>query len=173
MNAHSPSICSSTLKSLFSYKAWANVELFEALSRIDAEAHLEQIRNAVRILNHVYVVDRIFECHLAGRAHGYSATNTEETPTVQALSAAVKELDAWYLDYVESLAPAAMAERLSFEFTDGDMGRMSREEILLHVVTHGAYHRGAAGQVMRAALVAPPRGLYTRFLHATQPERRH
>jgi len=160
------------LASLFAYKAWANEELFSALAGVDAAAHPAQAHNALRILNHVYVVDRIFQGHLEGRAHGYSATNTQETPTLQALAAAVKDLDAWYLAYVQALAPARLSEPVRFSFTDGDAGLMTRQEILLHVVTHGGYHRGAAGQVMRAASAAPPRDLYTRFLHTAQPERR-
>jgi len=57
-------------------------------------------------------------------------------------------------------------------FTDGDSGRMSREEILLHVVTHGGCHRGHVGQVLKPISVAPPRDLYTKFLHQSEPARR-
>lgn len=161
-----------TLQSLFAYKAWANEELFAALAEVDAAAHPAEVRSATRILNHVHVVDRIFQAHLDGQPHPYEATNTNETPTVAALAAAVKAVDAWYLSYVAALPPTALPERVRFVFTDGDAGLMSREEILLHVITHGGYHRGAAGQLMRAASAAPPRDLYTRFLHGVEPERR-
>lgn len=160
------------LLSLFAHKAWANDELFAALAGVDAVAHPTEVRSAIRILNHVHVVDRIFQAHLEGRPHHYKATNTQETPTLAALAAEVKAVDAWYLAYVGALPRSALPERVRFVFTDGDAGLMSREEILLHVVTHGGYHRGAAGQVMRAASAAPPRDLYTRFLHLAEPERR-
>lgn len=75
-------------------------------------------------------MDHIFQAHLQGRAHDYSATNTDETPAVDALSRAVTALHAWYLAYVESMDPASLPERLRFVFTDGDRGQMSREEIL-------------------------------------------
>jgi uncharacterized damage-inducible protein DinB len=64
------------------------------------------------------------------------------------------------------------AERLSFQFTDGDAGTMTREEMLFHVITHGAYHRGNVGQVLKDISVAPPRDLYTKFLHVREPSRR-
>jgi uncharacterized damage-inducible protein DinB len=166
----SPSL--SSLTSLFAYKAWANNELFAALASVDAAAYPAQVHKAIRILNHVYVADRIFQAHLEGRAHGYKATNTQETPALEALTAAVRELDAWYLAYAGGLPPAALQEEILFTFTDGDSGRMRREEILLHIITHGGYHRGAAGEVISTASVAPPRDLYTRFLHATEPGRR-
>ena len=162
----------SGLRTLFGYKAWANEEMFAALAEVDAEKHPAEADNAIRILNHVYVVDSIFKAHLTGSTHGYVATNTKETPTLHALAAAVKELDAWFVAYVSSLPGSALQEQVPFVFTDGDAGLMSREEMLLHVVTHGGYHRGAAGQVMRTASVAPPRDLYTRFLHMSEPLRR-
>lgn len=59
-----------------------------------------------------------------------------------------------------------------FTLTDGDRERMSREEILLHIVTHGAYHRGNVGQVLKSISVAPPRDLFTKFLHTSEPARR-
>ena len=60
---------------------------------------------------------------------------------------------------------AALREVIEFTFTDGDAGRMSREEMLLHVVSHGAYHRGNIGQVLRRSRL-PRRATCTRkFLH--------
>ena len=172
MTSNASSLAGSTLRSLFAYKAWANEELFAALAKIDASAHSGELHSAIRILNHVYVVDCIFKGHLSGAPHGHKATNTKETPQLQALAAAAKEVDGWYLSYVSGLAPSALPQLVRFGFTDGDAGCMSREEILMHVIAHGGYHRGAAGQVMRGASAAPPRDLYTRFLHMSEPERR-
>lgn len=163
---------SSTLHTLFAYKAWANDELFAQLGTVDAAAHSSALHAAIRVLNHAHVVDCIFKGHLSGVPHGYSATNTKETPVLQALAAAVREVDAWYMAYVERLPPQALHEQIRFTFTDGDAGLMTREEMLLHVITHNGYHRGQAGQVMRGAGVAPPRDLYTRYLHTSEPERR-
>jgi len=40
------------------------------------------------------------------------------------------------------------------------------------VLTHGGYHRGNVGQVLKSLSIAPPRDLYTRFLHQSEPARR-
>ena len=92
--------------------------------------------------------------------------------TLAQLCADVEATDAWYVNYVAALPASASTEILDFSFTDGDRGRMSREEILLHVVTHGGYHRGNVGQVLKSISVAPPRDLYTKFLHQSEPARR-
>ena len=157
------------LESLFGQKAWANAELFDVLATVTSDADLH---TAIRTLNHIYVVDRIFRAHLLGEPHGYEASNTKATPALGELRAAVAETDAWYRQYVAGLTDAALAEPLRFRFTDGDSGTMSREEMLMHVITHGGYHRGNVGQVLKNIGVAPPRDLLTKFLHVTEPQRR-
>ena len=48
-----------------------------------------------------------------------------------------------------ALPQAQLSEGLSFTFTDGQRGHMSREEMLAHIVTDGSNHRGAVGQIMK------------------------
>ena len=160
------------LQSLFAYKAWTNAQTFAQVAKVDAAAHGEARHLAMRILNHVYVVDRIFAAHLAGASHPYTATNTPETPELDDLRRAVAESDAWYVQYVQSAQPGMLGTAIDFTFTDGDRGRMTREEMLLHVSTHGAYHRGAVGRILREAGVETPRDLFTTHLHTAQPQRR-
>lgn len=161
-----------SLSSLFAQKSWANNELFSALAEVNAQAHPQVVHMAIRMLNHIYVVDRIFRAHLLGEPHGYSATNTEATPDLGTLQFEVAETDGWYEAYVAQLSDAQLAERIHFSFTDGDGGTMSREEMLTHIVVHGFYHRGNVGQMLKSIEVAPPRDLYTKFLHLREPERR-
>jgi uncharacterized damage-inducible protein DinB len=160
-----------TLISLFGYKAWANSELFALLSTLPIE-HADQLHTCIRTLNHIYVVDRLFRAHLSQEPRPFEATNTKATPSLGQLREDVEATDAWYLKYVSSLTAEEASENLSFSFTDGDQGCMSREEILLHVVTHGGYHRGNIGLVLKLISVAPPRDLYTKFLHQSEQARR-
>lgn len=168
-------ICVSTptlLSRLFHYKAWANEELFAALTALDETAHPEERRTALLILNHAHIVDRIFVANLQRLQHGYTATGTSELPTLDELSSAARETDRWYIDYIARLAPADLAEMLDFKFTDGAHGRMSREEMLAHVITHNGYHRGEVGYIMAHLSVLRPRDIFTGYLHKTDPGRR-
>jgi uncharacterized damage-inducible protein DinB len=161
-----------TLHSLFAQKSWANNELFNAVAAVTSAEHAADVHTAIRTLNHIYVVDKIFQAHLMGEQHGYTATNTELTPELDELQFSVAETDAWFKSYVAGVSSAQLGERIAFRFTDGDAGTMSREEMLLHVITHGAYHRGNVGQVLKSISVVPPRDLYTKFLHLNEPARR-
>jgi len=159
------------LKSLFAYKAWADSELLDALAALTPE-HAEPAHACIRTLNHIHVVDRIFRARLAGEPRPFEATNTRATPTLEQLGREMRATDAWYVEHVSRVPEAGLPEVLDFTFTDGDHGRMSREEILLHVLTHGGYHRGNVGQILKSISVAPPRDLYTKFLHESEPARR-
>jgi uncharacterized damage-inducible protein DinB len=163
---------SSLLLSLFKYKAWANDELFAEVAKIDPLTHQAERHAAIRILNHIYVVDRIFAAHLCGAAHAYPATNTPETPTLDELRAKVAASDRWYVEKAAQATAEQLVENLSFSFTDGTPARMSREEMLAHVATHGGYHRGAVGRILSQLSIAPPRDIFSGYLHQAEPARR-
>ena len=161
------------LQTLFRHKAWANDQLFAELAKLDVEGHAKERQAAIRLLNHIHVVDRIFAAHLAGEPHGYTATNTRETPGLEALRDAVATTDCWYVEHVGPLDAGQLTATIDFTFTDGDAGRMSREEMLVHVIGHGNYHRGAVGRIMSQLGVPPPRDLLTAYLHRAEPVRRN
>ena len=161
---------STLLISLYEQKASIDREFLAALA--EAPLSADNRRIAMRTLNHIHTVDRIFAAHLRGEPHGFEASNTAHTPTLDELRASVEQVDGWYVDYVRSLAPEQFEEVLDFRFTDGDAGRMSREEILAHVIHHGSHHRGNVGMLMKQVDRAPPRDLFTRHLHLSDPSRR-
>lgn len=161
---------STLLISLYEQKAAIDREFFAALAI--APLSDEHRHTALRTLNHIHTVDRIFAAHLRGERHGFAASNTEATPTLDELRASVEQVDGWYVDYVRALPPEQFEEVLSFRFTDGDAGRMSREEILAHVIHHASHHRGNVGMLMKLVDTPPPRDLFTRYLHQHEPERR-
>ena len=157
---------------LFAQKSSANRELFNAVAAVPQADHADVLHAAIRMLNHIYVVDKIFQAHLVGEQHPYASTNTESTPEVDELQFNVAETDGWYEKYVSTTSSAELNERVAFKFTDGDSGTMTREEMLHHVINHGAYHRGNVGQMLKSISVVPPRDLLTKFLHVSEPQRR-
>lgn len=162
----------SLLPMLFRQKAWANEDLFAAVASVDAAAQGEARHSAIRLLNHVYTVDQIFTGHLSGVPHGYTATNTPETPTLETLRANVRQSDQWLIDYAASATNELLSQAIAFVFTDGKPGTMTRAEMLHHLILHGSYHRGAVGRIVVQAGGPPLPDSVTSFLHRTQPSRR-
>jgi uncharacterized damage-inducible protein DinB len=143
---------SALLEQMVHYKAWANEVLYDNVARVPEEELVRERRTHFKTmgftLNHVLVVDRIFQAHLTGTRHPYTARNTPTHPPLAELREAVRATDRWYLDYVRGLSEARWAERVRFEFVDGGAGEMSRQEIVLHLVNHGSYHRGFVGDML-------------------------
>ena len=164
---------SSTLVSLFAYKAWANAELHNALATFDVRQYPAEWDAMLQILDHANVVDRIFQGHLTGAVgSAFHATQSDRIPDLPALREAVSATDGWYLEFVSSVSEERLKQRIPFTFVDGDRGTMSCEEMLLHVITHACYHRGSVGQMLEdLGLDSPPDSL-TKFLHRLEPGRR-
>lgn len=160
------------MKSKFRYKAWANAEILDSIAKIDPSQHPEQWTLAVRLMNHTYVVDRIFAAHLSGEPHEFQGTNTPETPSLNQLRDRILASDEWYQRYVSQVPGSELIQPISFTFTDGDRGSMTREEMLFHVLAHGAYHRGNVGMALTACGIDRPKDTFTRFLHLSEPGRR-
>jgi len=159
-----------TLHNLFKYKAWANDQLLTALARLGDNSQITAL--AIKALSHTYVVDRIFAAHIRREAHAYPSANLSKMPTLEALAADLRRSDGEYVDYVSTLDLAQLAERIDFAFTDGAPGRMSREEMLMHVVTHGTGHRGQISAVMLLNSVPPAKDGFTTYLHEAQASTR-
>ncbi len=150
---------SERLGMLMRYKQWANQLIFADVAALpQGEALRERPtrwNNIAYTLNHVFVVDDIFQAHLQARPHAYSFRNTERTPALDDLWTAVQAMDGWYVDYADGLSAHEMDEVVAFEFVGGGRGAMTREEILLHIVNHGTYHRGLVSDMLYQ-IPAPP-----------------
>lgn len=159
-----------TLQHLFRYKAWANDALLTALAGLGGRSSVTGL--AIKALSHSYVVDRIFAAHMRRKPHAYTSANLAEMPALEDLSASIRANDQDYLAYVSSLDRAGLAERIDFAFTDGAPGRMSREEMLMHVITHGIGHRGQVSAVMLLNSVPPAKDGFATYLHEAEASMR-
>jgi uncharacterized damage-inducible protein DinB len=156
----------STLQKLFLYKASADDDLLTALAKLNSDSPITPL--AIKALSHTYVVDQIFAAHMLGKAHGFASANLSRQPTLEALSADLRAGDRQYVEYVSTLDRDQLTEQLDFAFTDGAPGRMSREEMLMHVITHGVGHRGQISALMLLNSVTPAGDGFTTYLHTAE-----
>ncbi|MES2562525.1 MAG: DinB family protein [Pseudomonadota bacterium] len=142
------------------YNAWANKLFFDAVAKLpEGEATKPRttlFKNIIHTLNHNYVIDLIFQAHLQGREHGFTARNTQEHPSLQVLAQAQAELDRWYIDWSDAVTDAALDEKVDFTFVGGGPGAMTRAQMLLHIVNHTSYHRGFAADLFYQVPAKPP-----------------
>lgn len=151
---------------LIAVKRWTDRGLCEALEQNLERLPEPEAEIMVRILDHIHTVDRIFQHHLLGQPHNFRAPRSEVLPAFGALADGMREVDDWYMSYVDGLSPAAFEEELNFTFTSGKPARMRRGEILLHICLHGTYHRGNAGAVLQLKGLTPSRDAITDYLES-------
>jgi uncharacterized damage-inducible protein DinB len=137
---------------LADYKRWANRETFAIVMALPPEEiykdRVSLFKNIARSLNHTYVVDLIWQAHIEGRDHGVPALNTVTHPEIEDLWAAQQEMDDWYISWVGGQTETSLARERDFSLIGGNAGRMSRGEMLMHVVNHGSYHRGFVADIL-------------------------
>ena len=159
---------------LVRYNAWANKLIFDAVAGLPAGEAIKPrqsiFNNLVHTLNHNYVIDRIFQAHLEGREHGYTARNTPDHPPLDELWFAQQEIDAWYIAWSDALTDAALAEIVHFTFVGGGQGVLTRGEILLHITNHTTYHRGYVADLFYQVPARVPTTDLPVFLRASPPQ---
>jgi uncharacterized damage-inducible protein DinB len=163
----------SDARTLTRYNAWASELIFAAVAALpEGEATKPRrsvFKSIVHTLNHSYVIDRIFQAHLEGRDHGYTARNTESHPPLEELWRAQRELDRWYIAAYDAMDEGRLAEKIGFTFVGGGEGVMTRGEILQHLVNHTSYHRGFVAQMIYDIPARPPTTDLTVYLRDVGP----
>lgn len=163
-----------SVRLLTRYSAWANDRLFALLATLpDGVAtarHATGFGSIVNTLNHAHVVDQIWQAHLEGRPHGFTARITEQEPPLPLLRRGQAALDAWYVGHADGLSDAAHDEVIEFRFVDGGAGAMTRGDMLLHVVNHKTYHRGYVADLLYLSGRRPPVMDLPVFLRDAAPE---
>jgi uncharacterized damage-inducible protein DinB len=149
---------------LIRYKQWADRGLYEVIGQHFDRLNKQDAAILLRILDHIHVVDRIFQHHLQELPHAFHAPRSDETPDIRKLAKDAREVDDWYASYVGNLPALDFEQPVEFAFTNGTPARMTRGEIILHVCLHGTYHRGNAGILLQKNGISPNDDRMTDFL---------
>src|SRR5262245_61827120 len=126
-------MASQTYSQLVRYKQWADGGLCDVVAQNLERLDAQDAAILLRVLDHIHVVDQIFQHHLLGLRHGFHAPRSEEMPDFQSLSRSVKEVDDWYASYVDNLRESDFDQSVDVVFTNGTPARLRRGEMILHV----------------------------------------
>lgn len=163
-----------TVKMLAQYKAWADKVMFDGVAALPpGEAGKERktlFKSIVGTLNHIYVVDLIWQAHLEGREHGFKARNVLLHPELPALWTAQQKMNDWIIDWGARATEASLDEDVPFTFVNGKKAAMKRGEMFLHLVTHASYHRGWVAEMFFDAGARPPQPDLSVFLCEAPPD---
>jgi uncharacterized damage-inducible protein DinB len=142
---------------LFSYDDWANREVLGSLLALKAPPE-----RSVKLLAHVLSAERLWLERLLIQKQTLPVWPLS---TLAQCKLEVNQLPGLWKNYLTALGKAGLARSLTYKNTKGESFSSQKQDILLHVVMHSAYHRGQIAADMRAAGFTPP---YTDFIHAVR-----
>jgi len=151
-------------KQAYQYKKWADERTIQAIRQVDASSHSRALGFLTQQLNHMTIVEELFRARLLQVDEPHTATNTDVLPALTELENRNRASNGWYFDYLTKLSLSDLEMRVSFSFTAGNPGTMTRSEILLHVLNHGTYHRGAMSHALDLADVDHPVDGYAKYI---------
>lgn len=163
-----------TIQMLTRYKAWANQLIFDTVSKLISNKkeneNQQLIGKIIRALNHIYIIDLIWQAHLERREHSFTERNPKDYLSFETLKSEQQKIDQWYIAYSNTLSCEKLNEKINFTLIGGDSGVMTRSEILLHVVNHASYHRGFIADMFYQMNIKPPATDLTVFLMNNRKE---
>lgn len=144
------------IRRLFVYDDWANREALAAIRAAGCAGR------PLKLLSHILSAERLWYERMKGLGQTFPVWPDFSLQQCEEQAAGMAAL------WKEFLSPANEAELsfpVSYKNTKGESFTSAKEDVLLHVITHSAYHRGQIAAEMRAGGVTPA---YTDFIHAVR-----
>jgi uncharacterized damage-inducible protein DinB len=142
------------------YCQWANEVIYDVVAGLPEAAVVAPrettFGSVLHTLGHSYAVGAIFRAHLEQRAHGFTVRRVPDTTSFNELRAMQRDLDIWYVGWIDRMKESELDESIHFQFVDGGKGVMTRKEIFFHVVNHYTFHRGFAVDTLRGMSTVVP-----------------
>jgi uncharacterized damage-inducible protein DinB len=136
---------------LFAYDDWANREVLAALKSAEPCPP-----RAVEFLAHILATQRLWWERLNAVPQSIPVWPPWSVAQCEEQCRLTPEL------WKEYLPAARFESQVRYKNTKGEEFSSTVADILMHVVAHGAYHRGQVATAMRSSGHTPP---YTDFIH--------
>lgn len=145
------------MQRLFAYDDWANREVLSSLQGLQAAPS-----SSAKRLAHILSAEKLWYERLQLQKQTYPVWPDF---SLEHCKLEADELQKLWKAYLQSLKDDGLNRLLSYKNTKGESFSSSKQDILMHVIMHSAYHRGQIAADIRAAGFVPP---LTDFIHAAR-----
>jgi uncharacterized damage-inducible protein DinB len=145
------------IKRLFSYDDWANREVLAALKAAGTPP-----ARSVTWLAHIIAAETVWFDRLLMQKQTLPVWPQF---TLEQCRTEIEKLAGLWKTYLSSLGEAGLSAPLNYQNTKGESFTSQKQDILMHVIMHSAYHRGQIAADMRASGFTPA---YTDFIHGVR-----
>jgi uncharacterized damage-inducible protein DinB len=142
---------------LFDYDDWANREILTALQKLDTPP----VR-CIKLLAHILSAERLWLERMRSQKQTYPVWPDF---SLEQCKLEIGELPGLWHQYLASLNEDSVSGAVTYQNTKGESFASRKEDMVMHVILHSAYHRGQIAMEMRAGGFTPA---YTDFIHAVR-----
>jgi uncharacterized damage-inducible protein DinB len=145
------------IQRFFSYDDWANHEVLSSLQALEVPPP-----RSVKLLAHILSAEKLWYERLQLKKQTYPVWPDF---SLEHCKLEADEMPKLWKAYLQSLKEEGLTRSLNYKNTQGESFSSSKQDILMHVIMHSAYHRGQIAADVRAAGFVPA---YTDFIHAAR-----
>jgi len=141
---------------LFAYDRWDNGEALRVMG-----AFTDPPERAVKLIAHIVGTQYVWWSRMTGEA---SAVPVWPDWDLRRTSAMGEEIGERWRE-IATRGEEFLAAGFTYKNTKGEQWTSRNDDVMMHVVMHGAYHRGQIAALVRASGHEPP---YTDYVQATR-----
>ncbi|MEP6507434.1 MAG: DinB family protein [Gemmatimonadales bacterium] len=142
---------------LYRYNAWANRRLLDSASNLSSEQLTHDLGGSfptVRaVIAHMVLTEWVWFQRWAGKnPPGPPDWAGADLPD---LISRLRDLERDRAEFLAGLSDEQLSSRIDFTYLSGAVGSHELQDLLIHVVNHGTFHRGQLTSMIRQLGVAP------------------
>ena len=145
------------LRRQFAYDAWANGEVLKAIRTAGGEN-----RRSLQLMSHILAAERVW---LERLKQVPQSVPVWPEPDLAQCETEAAELGKLWFEHLDLITAGDVTQAITYKNSKGETWTSMIVDVLAHVVTHSAYHRGQIASHMREKGQTPA---YTDFIHGVR-----
>jgi uncharacterized damage-inducible protein DinB len=141
---------------MYKFHHWANKKIFNRLKELPNDVYFKEIDSVFptisNVISHIYLTDYVWLDVISGKsmkeAMEFSNSIKEQTKSI-----GIEEMETNYLNlskkYIDILIMENNEKPIVVDNPYAGVLKTSISETILHIVTHGSYHRGNIAAMLR------------------------
>lgn len=146
------------IRELFTYNAWANRRIFDAVAPLPTEAYTRDLKSSFASIHdtlaHIVGAERLWLARWRGEPG--TLMKGADFPSLADVRKAWDGVEAERAKYLGALTTPMLTKEITIKPTSGGQYVHRLIETLQHAVDHSSYHRGQIVTMMRQVGVKPP-----------------
>lgn len=148
------------LRTLLDYHYWARDIILDAVTDVPREKFTQPVDGSFKSLRdtvaHIYAADWIWHTRWIGDSPT-ALVSYDQFPDAVAIRTAWKDLEGKVRPFVDGLGEDGINKLWDYKLLSGAADTAPFWQMLVHVVNHGAYHRGQVTTLLRQLGAHPPK----------------